>query len=75
LLTTTVAEGRVVEVPTIIPESIFAVGDPGSIFALVSERIDALTSAKERDVVHILVFVVRVGEQRVSDRLHLRPHI
>lgn len=45
LLTIAVAEGRVVEVPIIFPESILAVGDPGSIFALVSERMDAPMSA------------------------------
>jgi hypothetical protein len=43
--TTAVAEGRIVEVPMIIPESIMAVGERGSGTAFVTERMDALISA------------------------------
>jgi hypothetical protein len=75
LLTMAVAEGSVVDVPIIIPESILAVGDPGSTFALVSKRMDALMSAKEKDVVHILVVIERVEEQRNDEKSLLWLHI
>jgi hypothetical protein len=55
LWTIAVAEGRAVDVPIILPESMLAVGAPGSIFAFASERMDALVSAKASDEAHIVM--------------------
>jgi hypothetical protein len=54
LWTIAVAEGRLVDVPMIKPESTLAVGEPGSIAAHATERTDAPVSAKASDEVNMM---------------------